>query len=213
MEPILVPQTVYPSSKYTYGPETTSAATDHPMTARRSCAENAYRERGSARASISYRRAHRQRFHGEIVESGPGLRHDHTYLLDLTQHDRGFKIGHSCNPKARAESLGPAYGPATVLGTWPVDFERAILDGLAGSLGRVRAEKQIFRTKESFVTQDEPADAASGVIYSLLPHPEQHGFTLLEPPVTWGRGRPVWDATEYRIPTLRGGVVLSLIHI
>lgn len=206
MEPILVPQTVYPSSKATFGPQTISADTDHPMTARRSCAED-YRERGRARASISYRRAHRRRFHGEIVETAPGLRPDHTYILALTQHDRAFKIGHSCRPEARAASLGPAYGPATVLETWPVDFESAVLDGLAGSLGRVRAEKRIFRTKESFVTEDEPRDAASGVFYSLLPHPEKHGFSLIEPPVTWGRGRPVWDATEYRIPTLRGGVV------
>lgn len=207
MEPILVPQTLYPSSRDTYAPQAVSAPTDHPMTARRSCDEHNLRERGKARASISYRRAHRQRFHGEIVQAAPGLRHDHTYLLDLTQHDRGFKIGHSCNPEARAASLGPAYGPATVLETWPVDFERAVLDGLAGSLGRVRGEKQVCRTKESFVTKDEPTDAASGVIYSLLTHPDQHGFTLVEPHVTWGRGRPVWDVTEYQIPTLRGGVV------
>ena len=207
MEPILVPQTLYPSSRSTYAPQTYSAPAAHPMTARRSCDERDYTERHRASAAIGYRRANRKRFHGELVEAAPGLRHDHTYILDLTLHDGAFKIGHSCNPEIRATTLGPAYGPGAVLETWPVDFERAILDGLAGTLGRLRAEKQIHRTKESFLTTGTPTDAASGVFYSLLTHPERHGFTLIEPPVTWGRGRPVWSATEYQIPTLRGGVV------
>ena len=208
MEPILVPQTLYPSSRSTYAPQTTAAPADHPMTARRSCGVDDFgTRRGALLASIDYRRERRRRFHGELVEAAPGLRHDHTYILDLTAHDGAFKIGHSCNPELRATTLGPAYGPGAVLETCPVDFEREILVVLAVTLGRIRAEQHIHRTKESFLTAGTPTDAASGVFYSLLTHPEKYGFELLNPPVTWGRGRPVWSATEYQIPTLRGGAV------
>lgn len=206
MEPVLTPRALYPSSRHIYGPQTISAAGDHPLTTRRTCAERDYRERGKARASISYRRAHRARIFGALVENGKGFRKDHTYLLNLVDHPGGFKIGHSCRPEERAANLGPDYGDAVVLETWPVDFERAVLDGLAGSLGRLHASNLIPHTQESYIAVDT-LTAAGGVIYSLLTHPDQHGFDLLDPPTTWGRGRPVWDCTEYQIPTLRGGVV------
>lgn len=154
---------------------------------------------------LGARRANRQRLYGDHKPVRTAYYHlVYTYLTLLADWPGMVKIGRSEDPRARQYSLKRSeYGAASLVETWPVDIERAVLDGIAGSLGVLRARQALPRCTEAVLLDPGLMDAATGVVYSMSLDPTTVGLPWLAPQ-TVGQHKS-WKATEYMVDTKRGG--------
>lgn len=153
---------------------------------------------------LGARRANRQRLYSDHTPVRTAYYHVvYTYLTLLTDWPGMVKIGHSENPRARQYKLRSSdYGAASLVETWPVDIERAVLDGIAGSLGVLRARQALPRCTEAVLLDPALMDAATGVVYSMSLNPTAVGLPWLTPQ-TVGQHKS-WKATEFLVDTKRG---------
>lgn len=157
------------------------------------------------RYNLDERRAARQRLYGDHEPVCTAYyRLVYTYLTVLTDWPGMVKIGRSSDPRRRQYGLrGTEYGSASLAETWPVDIERAVLDGIAGSLGVLRARQALPRCAEAVLLDPALMDAATGVVYSMVLNPTMVGLPWLAPQ-TVGDHKS-WKATEHIVDTKRGG--------
>lgn len=131
----------------------------------------------------------------------------YTYIMVLTDMAGMVKIGRSTDPARRAQSLryDGRHGPTEIVETFPLDVERAMLDGIADSLGVRRARELKTHCIECVSLDPTLMEAATGVVYSASVDPTALGLPWLTPKTVGDHQS--WKATEHAIDTKRGGVM------